>query len=37
MNIKEHFSRMLVTLGWSATGGIVLYGIYCLCSAMSLT
>ena len=36
MNIKEHFSRMLVTLGWSVTGGVMLYGIYRLCNAMSL-
>ena len=36
MNIKEHFSRMLVTLGWAATGGIMLYGMYCLCKAISL-
>jgi hypothetical protein len=36
MNIKEHFNRMLVTLGWSATGGIILYGMYQLCDAMCL-
>ena len=36
MNIKEHFSRMLITLGWAATAGAMIYGTYCLCSFMSL-
>ena len=36
MNIKEHFSRMLVTLGWTATACIMLYGTYFLCKAMSV-
>ena len=27
MNIKEHFSKMLVSLGWVATGCIMLFGI----------
>jgi len=36
MNIKEHFSRMLVVLGWTATGGMMIYGMYLLCRAMSV-
>jgi len=36
MDIKEHFSKMLVTLGWAATAGIMLYGVYYLCRAMSV-
>ena len=39
MDIKEHFSKMLVTLGWAATAGIMLYGMYglcCLCRVTSL-
>ena len=33
MNIKEHFSRMLITVGWAGTAGIILYGMYWLCKA----
>ena len=36
MSIKEHFSRMLITIGWAATAGVIIYGTYCLCSFMSL-
>ena len=36
MNVKEHFSRMLVTLGWAATAGVMLYGMYSLCKVMSI-
>tara|TARA_R110002020_G_C16236861_1_gene768821 strand:- start:320 stop:439 length:120 start_codon:yes stop_codon:yes gene_type:complete len=35
MNIKEHFSRMLITLGWATTAGAIIYGTYCLCRLMS--
>ena len=26
-NIKEHFSKMLITIGWSVTACIMLYGL----------
>jgi len=36
MSIKEHFSKMLITLGWATTGGTVLYGMYFLYELMSI-
>jgi hypothetical protein len=28
MNIKEHFSRMLITLGWASTAATIIFGVY---------
>jgi len=27
MNIREHFSKMFIALGWFATGCVVVYGV----------
>jgi hypothetical protein len=27
MKIKEHFTKMLITLGWATTGCVILYGL----------